>query len=163
MAITIRVATPPDLPGINAIYNHYVACSTCTYQVEPSTEQERRQWYDAHGLQHPITVAEADGRIVGWGALNPFHARAGYDRTVEDSVYIHHDWHRKGIGRAVLGDLIKRARDLGHHTVIASISADQFASVEMHRVCGFETVAHLTEVGSKFGRLLDLVYMQLML
>jgi L-amino acid N-acyltransferase len=163
MAVTIRIARPADLPAINAIYNHYVACSTCTYQVEPSTDQERRQWYDAHDRLHPITVAEANGRVVGWGSLSRFHARAAFDRTVENSVYIHHEWHRKGIGRAILADLIQRARELGHHTVIAGISADQSASVELHRAFGFESVGHLKEVGFKFGRWLDLVYMQLML
>lgn len=163
MAVTIRIARPADLPAINTIYNHYVACSTCTYQVEPSTEQERRQWYDAHDEVHPITVAEVDGQIVAWGSLSRFHPRAAYDRTVEDSVYVHHQWHRKGIGRAILEDLIRRARELGHHTVIAIISADQIASVEIHRVLDFQEAGHLKEVGFKFGRWLDVVYMQHML
>ncbi len=163
MAILIRIATPADLPAINAIYNHYVACSTCTYQVEPSTDQERRQWYDAHDGLHPITVAEVDGQVVAWGSLSRFHPRAAYDRTVEDSLYVHHEWQRKGFGRAVLEDLISRARELGHHTVIAIISADQIASVAIHRALGFETVGDMKEVGFKFGRWLDIVYMQLML
>lgn len=161
--MTIRIATPGDLPAINAIYNHYVVASTCTYQVEPSTEQERRQWYDAHDELHPITVAEVDGQVVAWGSLSRFHPRAAYDRTVEDSVYVHHQWQRKGIGRAILEDLIRRARELGHHTVIAIISADQTASVEIHRALGFREAGHMKDVGFKFGRWLDIVYMQLML
>ncbi len=159
----IRIAGPDDLPAINAIYNHYVAISTCTYQVVPSTEQERRQWYDAHDALHPITVAEVDGQIVAWGSLSCFHPRAAYDRTVEDSVYVHHQWQRKGIGRAILADLISRARELGHHTVIGIISGDQIASVEIHRALGFQEAGYLKEVGFKFGRWLDVVYMQLML
>lgn len=163
MVITIRLATAADLPEINAIYNHFVLCSTCTYQLEPSTAEERAQWFEAHGEEHPATVAVVDGRIVGWGSLSRFHARAAYNRTVENSVYVHHQWHRKGIGRALLKDLIERARTLGHHTIIAGISADQAASVELHRVFGFEKVAHLKQVGHKFNRWLDVVYMQYML
>ena len=163
MAVTIRIARPDDLPAINAIYNHYVLGSTCTYQAEPSTDQERRQWYDVHDELHPITVAEVDGQVVGWGSLSRFHPRAAYDQTVEDSVYVHHQWQRKGIGRAILEDLIGRARELGHHAAIAIISADQIASVEIHRALGFQEAGHLKEVGFKFGRWLDTVYMQLML
>lgn len=159
----IRLATAADLDAINAIYNHYVFNSTCTYQTEPSTAQERAAWFAAHGDSHPVTVLETNGGIIGWGSLSKFHQRAAYGRTVENSVYVRHDTLHKGIGSALLADLIQRARAIGHHSIIAGISADQIPSVELHRKFGFAEVARLKEVGYKFDRWLDVIYMQLML
>ena len=156
----IRVATAADLPAINAIYNHYVLCSTCTYQTEPSTPAEREAWFAAHGPRHPVTVAEIDGEVVGWASLSRFHARAAYGHTVENSVYVRHDRHRHGIGGALLADSIGRAAGMGHHTILALIDAAQTASVNLHLRHGFLQVAHLREVGFKFGRWLDVVYLQ---
>ena len=159
----IRLATAADLGAINAIYNHYVLHSTCTYQEEPSTAEERSGWFAAHGPQYPITVAQSDGgEVLGWGSLSRFHPRSAYRWTVENSVYVRHDLHRRGIGRALLDDLIVRAQSLGHHSILAIIDASQPASVALHRACGFKPVANLKEVGFKFGRWLDVVYMQRM-
>jgi phosphinothricin acetyltransferase len=158
--MTIRLAREADLGAINAIYNHFVLHSTCTYQEEPSTAAERAAWFAAHGPEHPVTVAEADGEVIGWGSLSRFHPRSAYRRTVENSVYVRHDLHRRGIGRALLVDLIARAAAIGHHTIIAGIDAEQQPSVALHRALGFEEVGHLKEVGHKFGRWLDVIYMQ---
>jgi L-amino acid N-acyltransferase len=159
----IRPATPDDLVAINDIYNHYVLHSTCTYQTEPETMEARRAWFAGHAEKHPVTVGVEDGTVVGWGSLSRFHARAAYARSVENSVYVHHEHHRKGIGRALLEDLIGRARAVGHHTIIAGIDADQAASVALHAAAGFAKVALLNEVGFKFGRWLHVIYMQKML
>jgi phosphinothricin acetyltransferase len=161
--LRIRLATPADLPAINEIYNYYVLNSTCTYQEEPSTDAEREIWFIAHGPKHPITVADADGAIVGWASLSPFHPRSAYRGTLENSIYVHHDRQRQGIGNALLLDCIERAKSIGHHTIIAGIDLEQAASVHIHQRAGFEKVAHLKEVGFKFGRWLDVVYLQLML
>src|SRR2546421_1300417 len=159
----IRLAAPADLVAINDIYNHYVLHSTCTYQEEPETMEQRHKWFDAHGERHPVTVAVMDDRIVGWGSLSPFHARSAYRNTVENSVYVHHEMHRRGIGSMILQDLIERARVIGHHTIIAGIDGEQTASLALHARFGFEKVAHLKQLGFKFGRWLDVIYMQLML
>lgn len=161
--LSLRPAIAGDLPAINAIYNHYVLHSTATYQTEASAEAERAIWFAAHGARHPVIVAELDGRVVGWGSLSPFHARAAFAHTVEDSVYIHRDFHRRGVGRALLAELIARARALGHHTIIAAISADQEPSLALHQGFGFTESGRLREVGHKFGRWLDVVYLQLAL
>jgi L-amino acid N-acyltransferase len=108
-------------------------------------------------------VGVEDGTVVGWGSLSRFHARAAYARSVENSIYVHHEHHRKGIGRALLEDLIGRARAVGHHTMIAGIDADQAASVALHAAAGFAKAALLNEVGFKFGRWLHVIYMQKML
>jgi phosphinothricin acetyltransferase len=161
--ILIRPARRTDLKAINHIYNHYVLHSTCTYQEEPETMAERRRWFDHHGNQHPVIVAELDGAVVGWGSLSAYHPRSAYRRSVENSVYVHHQFHRRGIGSLVMKDLIKRARRLGHHAIIAGIDAEQSASVDLHSRFGFKKVGQLVQVGFKFKRWLDVIYMELVL
>ncbi len=142
---------------------YYVLNWTSTYQTEPATAEERAAWFEAHGPQHPVTVAERKGEAVAWGSLSRFHPRAAYSRTAEDSVYVRQDCLRQGLGATVLADLIVRARALKHHVIVAGISADQAASVELHRRQGFVQCGLLKEVGYKFERWLDVIYMQLML
>jgi phosphinothricin acetyltransferase len=161
--LTIRLARESDLAAINAIYNHYVLHSTCTYQVTPETNEARLTWFREHGGAHPVTVAELDGAIVGWAALNRFHKREAYAHTVENSVYVRHDLHRRGIGRTLLADSIERARQLGHHTILACISAEQGGSIALHKAFGFVEAAYLRELGWKQGQWLDVVYLQLLL
>lgn len=160
---TIRLAVESDLAAINDIYNHYVLHATSTYQEEPETIEARRAWFRDHDARHPVTVAEVDGRVVGWGSLSVYNRRSAYRYTVEDSIYIHHDCHRLGIGSALLQDLIDRARALDYHVIVAGADTEQAASVALHAKFGFQTVAHFQQVGLKFGRWLDVVYMQLML
>jgi L-amino acid N-acyltransferase len=159
----IRLATANDLVAINDIYNYYVLNSTCTYQEELEPIEGRRSWFAKHGEKHPATVALLDNQIVGWGSLSPYHARSAYRNTVENSVYVHHEFHRKGVGSVLLKDLIDRSRAIGHHTIIAGIDGEQKASLAIHEKFGFEKVAHLRQMGFKFDRWLDVIYMQLML
>jgi phosphinothricin acetyltransferase len=159
----IRAAIEPDLSAINDIYNYYVQHSTCTYQEQFETIDQRRAWFAKHGSRHPVTVATSDGQIVGWGSLSPYHVRSAYDRTVENSVYVDHEFHRRGIGSIILKDLIDRAGVIGHHAIIAAIDFEQPASIALHRKFGFTEVGHFKEVGNKFQRWLDVVYMQLLL
>lgn len=161
--IVVRQAGLADLEAINTIYNHYVLHSTCTYQTEPETSEGRRTWFDRHGPGHPVIVAEADGVVLGWGSLSAFHARSAYGHTVEDSVYVRHDLRRQGIGRILLEDLIERARDFGHHTIIGIIDAKQPPSIALHAKQGFVETGHLRQVGFKFEQWLDVTYMQLIL
>jgi phosphinothricin acetyltransferase len=162
---TLRPATSADLPAINAIYNHYVLHSTCTYQTVPSTEEERAEWFAAHGPKHPVIVAvdEASGSVIGWGSLSRFHPRQAYENSVEDSIYLHHHWQGRGVGSLVLTELLRLAVDLGYHTVLGGIDTGQPGSVALHAKFGFEKVSHLKEVGFKQGRWLDVIWMQKML
>lgn len=161
--VHLRSATPADLAAINAIYNHYVLTCTCTYQEEPETEEGRRQWFDRHGGPHPVIVAEADGTVAGWGSLSSFHPRSAFRRTVENSVYVHHQHHGRGIGSLLLQELIVRARALGHQAIIGAIDSTQAPSLALHAKFGFQEAGRLRRVGLKFGRWLDLVYMELIL
>lgn len=160
---TLRPATAQDLPAINAIYNHYVLHSTCTYQTVPSTAAEREAWFAQHGEKHPVIVAEEQGEIIGWSSLSKFHPRQAYENSVEDSIYLHHHWQGKGIGSLLLADLIERARALGHHTMLGGIDADQKGSVALHAKFGFVECAVFKQVGYKQDRWLDVIWMQKML
>jgi L-amino acid N-acyltransferase len=163
-APALRLATEADLSAINDIYNYYVLRSTCTYQLEPETLEARRAWFRAHlPEKYAITVAELDGQIAGWGSLSKFRDRAAYDPTVEASVYIHHELHRRGLGRLILVDLIERARAAGFHSLIGGASAEQTASIKLQESLGFTHIAHFKQVGYKFGQWLDVVFLQLML
>jgi phosphinothricin acetyltransferase len=158
----IRAATADDLPEITRIYNHYVPRSTCTYQEQPDTITARRHWFDRHGERHPIVVAMLEGKLVGWGSLSPFHSRTAFRFTVEDSVYIDQAYQRRGIGRALLADLVRRAHEIGHHAIIAAIDAEQTPSLRLHEAAGFIRVGELVQVGFKFNRWLNVVYVQKM-
>ena len=161
--VTIRNATTADLGAINDIYNRYVRHCSCTYQEKPETPKERRQWFRHHGERHPVIVAEVNGRVIGWGSLSTYHARSAYRYTVENSVYVHHRHHRRGIGSLLLQDLITRARGLGYRAIIAGIDAEQTGSVALHAKFGFKEVGRLKQVGFKFNRWLDVIYMELLL
>ena len=162
MPIAIRLATAADLPAIHELYNHYVLHSTCTYQTEVEPLSAREAWFAARGPEHPVTVAEVDGTVVAWGALSRFHPRSAYRRTVENAVYVRHDSHRQGVGRAVLADLIERAAALGHHTIVALVDGEQAGSLALHERLGFERAGRIREAGFKFDRWLDVVYLQRM-
>jgi phosphinothricin acetyltransferase len=111
-----------------------------------------------------VFVAVADGgRVVGWSALNRFHARPGYRFTTENSVYVAADQRGRGIGTRLLPPLIEAAQRLGLHAIIGAIDADNEASLRLHARFGFEKVAHLRQVGFKFGRWLDVVYLERLL
>lgn len=157
----IRTAMESDLEAINDIYNYYVPLSTCTYQEKLETMDARRLWFGFHGEKHPVTVALENDQVVGWGSLTPFRERSAYRFTVENSVYVHHRHHRRGIGSLLLGDLIDRCRYLGHRVVVAGIDGEQSASVAIHAKFHFQKVGHLHRVGFKFGRWLDVIYMEL--
>jgi phosphinothricin acetyltransferase len=152
-----------DLAAVNTIYNHYVVHSTCTYQLDPETDEARVAWFHDHGPAHPLLVAEDGDRVVGWASLSRYHSRCGYASTVEDSIYVDRDFHRRGIGGALLDALVTQARALGHHVIIAGIDSAQPGSVALHARFGFVEAGCLRQVGRKFGRWLDVVYMQLLL
>jgi phosphinothricin acetyltransferase len=157
----IRHATLDDAAAIEGIYVHYVLTSTCTFQEDPGTVEQRQRWMAQHGPRHVVLVAEEAGQVVGWGALSPYRERTAYRHTVENSVYVRADRHRRGVGHALLAELIARARAAEHRLIIAAISADQPASLALHARLGFELVGTLRAAGLKFGRWIDVSLMQL--
>jgi L-amino acid N-acyltransferase YncA len=162
-APVIRLAVAADLPAINDIYNHYVPISTTTYDLQPLPLAERERWFAGREPIHPVTVACDADAIIGWGSLHAFRAKPGYRSTVENSVYVHPDHQRQGIGSIVLVDQIERARALGLHAIVAVISAEQTASIALHAKHGFQEVGRFPQIGRKFNRWLDVVFMELLL
>ena len=158
----IRPATRSDLPGILEIYNDAVLTTTATYDYEPRTLEHRTQWFEERQRDgYPVFVAVDDaGRVIGWSALNPFHARMGYRFTSENSVYVAVDMRGKGLGKLLLAPLIEGAKARGLHAIIAVIDADNEASIRLHAAFGFEKVGLFKQTGFKFNRWLDVVYME---
>lgn len=167
--LIIRPAVREDCPGILAIYNDAVLNTTATYDYEPRPLEHRQQWFDVRKRDgFPIFVAVEPGvdkteRVVGWSALNPFHERMGYRFTSENSVYVAADRRGQGIGARLLAPLIPAAEARGLHAILAVIDASNAASIRLHERHGFETVGHFKQVGYKFGRWLDVVYMERLL
>ncbi len=161
----IRAASYDDLPGILEIYNDAVLQTTATYDYEPRTLEHRRAWFEDHQKHnYPVFVAVNEaGRVVGWSSLSRFHDRMGYRFTAENSVYVAADHRGRGLGKLLLAPLIEAARRQGLHAVVAGIDAANEASVRLHASFGFQKVAHLKQVGFKFNRWLDVVYMELLL
>jgi L-amino acid N-acyltransferase len=162
--IRIREAIEADLPGILAIYNDAILTTTAVYQYEPHTLEMRREWMrekQAHGF--PVLVAEQAGEIAGFGTLGLWRAAAAYKYTAENSVYVAADRRGRGVGRRLLGSLIESARAMDMHAVVAVVDADNAVSIALHEAFGFERAAHFRQVGYKFGRWLDLVFLELVL
>jgi len=162
--ITIRAAREADLPSILAIYNDIILTTTAVYQYEPQSMDMRKAWYEGRlkdGL--PIFVAESEGQILGFSSYGPFRAWPAYKYTVENSVYVSAEQRGKGIGKLLIAPLIDAAGKSDLHAIIASIDASNDASLRLHRSFGFEEVAHFKQVGYKFGRWLDLKFLELIL
>jgi len=162
-ACSIRLATRDDAEAIDSIQNHYVVNSTATFLTEPLTMTQRLAWLEGRSPVHPVTVAEIDGIVVGWGALGEFRGRPAYRYTTEFSVYVRPDRHRHGIGRALLADLTERARFAGHHALVGGCCSESTAILALLEASGFSRVARFPEVGRKFDRWLDVVFMQRLL
>jgi L-amino acid N-acyltransferase len=161
--IALRPAVESDLAAINDIYNYYVEHSTCTYQEQPETIGDRFEWFHNHGHAYPVTIAEHNGQVVGWSSISPYHSRSAYRHTIENSVYVRHGWHRRGIGSLLLEDVINKSRTLGYHAIIAAIDSDQTQSIALHAKYNFQHSGRLEQVGRKFGQWLDVIYMELFL
>ena len=162
--INIRTATENDLPAILVIYNHIILNTTAIYQYQPQTMEMRKAWYDTRMKDgHPFFVAESEGQIVGFSTYGHFRAWPAYKYTVENSVYVSADQRGKGIGKLLILPLISTAANNNLHAIIASVDASNEVSLRLHKSFGFEEVAHFKQVGYKFGRWLDLKFLELLL
>ena len=160
----VRLARLDDGEAMRAIYNLEVTESTVTFDLVPRSAVQQEQWLRQHAGAHPAVVATgAEGEVVGFGSLSPYRDRPAYATTVEDSVYVRRDLQRRGIGRALLSELVELATSHGFHAVIARIVDGHEASIGLHRACEFDLIGVEREVGRKFGRWLDVVVMERLL
>ncbi|MBS0374289.1 MAG: N-acetyltransferase [Proteobacteria bacterium] len=158
----VREAGDADLPGILDIYNDVIRTSTAVYSIDAVTIEEQREWVAARRVRgFPVLVATDAAQVLGFASFGDWRGVwAGYRYTVEHSVHVRADARRRGVGRELVEALIPRARELGKHVMIGGIDAANLDSILFHQRLGFERVAHFHEVGRKFGRWLDLVFMQ---
>lgn len=160
----VRDATEADLGCILEITNEAIAHTTAIWSLTPATLETRRAWFrerTARGF--PILVAAQDGGVLGFGSFGDFRPWEGYLHTVEHSVYVQPEAQGRGIGTALLVALVARAGTLGKHAMVAGIEGNNAASLALHRRAGFEESGRLRQVGRKFDRWLDLVFMQKLL
>jgi phosphinothricin acetyltransferase len=159
---TLRASTDADVPAVTAIYAHHVLTGLASFETVPPAAQEmarRRMEVLKRGL--PFLVAEIAGSVVGYAYASPYRARPAYRFTLEDSIYIHPDHTRKGIGRLLLQALIASCEEKGYRQMVAIIGDSGNApSIGLHQAFGFEHAGTLRSVGFKFGRWVDTVLMQ---
>jgi len=158
----IRPAILADLPAVLDIYNDVIATSTAVYSLAPSSLDERRAWFQSRSSAgYPIIVAAGPEGVLGFASFGEFRgAWPGYRYSVEHSVHVRRDQRSRGIGSRLIQELFPLAGAMGKHVIIGGIDAANDGSLRLHQRLGFERVAHFREVGHKFGRWLDLVFMQ---
>ena len=160
----IRDAEERDLPAILAIHNDEILHGTALWWREPVDLDNRRAYLATlRAKSYPFLVVQHDKTLAGYGSFGDFRPQHGYDRTVETSVYVHPDHRRRGVAAALLPHLIDAARALGKHAMIGAIDATNEGSLRLHRRFGFVETGRMPQVGYKFGRYLDLVFMQRLL
>jgi L-amino acid N-acyltransferase YncA len=157
----IRPAQPGDAAALRAIRNDVIEHSTAMWTTHLLSPAEGRAWLADNLTRRSAYVAEADSTVIGYANWAPWRPKDGYRHTVEDSVYLTSGHQGRGLGGELLAALVAAARDAGAHVMMASIEASNTPSITLHQRAGFELVGTAREVGSKFGRWLDLTMMRL--
>lgn len=160
----LRGATEHDLSAILAIYNHAIETTTAVFDYRPHTLHMRREWFETKRAANlPVVVAVDNDGVVGFATYGPFRAWPAYKYSVEHSVYVAANARRRGVGLALVTEVIAEARRNQMHNVIAGITTDNAPSLQLHRRLGFVDAGCIHEVGYKFGRWLDLALLELLL
>jgi phosphinothricin acetyltransferase len=164
MEIKIRPAVFSDLDTILEIVNHQILHSTSNYDYEPHDFETQKLWFEEKQAKNsPVIVAEFENGPIGYATYGTFREKIGYQYTVEHSVYVAQEFIGKGVGKLLLAELIRLAKEQGFHVMIGAIDADNSGSIAFHEKFGFKVVGTIREVGYKFDHWLDLVFMQLIL
>ena len=160
--VSVRDAETRDLPEVQRIYAHHVLHGLASFEVEPPDVAEITRRYDAiRQLGLAFVVAEQGQRVLGYAYASPYRPRIGYRFTIEDSIYVDDTARGKGVGRRLLAELIGRCTRLGYRQMLAVIGdSGNAGSIGLHAALGFERTALLPSVGFKFGRWVDVVFMQ---
>jgi len=160
--VNVRPADRQDLPAINAIYNHYVAASHCTFDLAPIALERRETWFEQFAREgpHRLFVAETDGDIIGFTYSSTLRPRPAYDTSVESTVYVRDGAVGAGVGAALYGALFEALGTQPIHRVYAGIALPNDASVRLHERFGFIQTGVWHEVGNKFGRYWDVAWFE---
>ncbi|MET0299648.1 MAG: N-acetyltransferase family protein [Flavitalea sp.] len=160
----VREATENDLPQMLEIYNEIIVNTTAVFHYEAHSAETRRDWFNLKKEQgFPVFVADENGTIAGFSSIGPFRPWPAYKYTVENSVYVAVPYRGKGVSKLLMQPLIDSARKLDMHAIIAVIEAENEASIKLHEKFGFVNVGQFPQVGYKFGKWLDLAFLQLTL
>jgi phosphinothricin acetyltransferase len=161
----IRNATITDSEGIAAIYNDAVLNTTAIWNELTVDAANRAAWMaERQAAGYPVLVASNEaGEVIGYASFGDWRAWDGYRHTVEHSVYVRRDSRGGGVGKTLLTALIEQARAIGKHVMVAGIESGNTASIQLHLNLGFQNVGRMNEVGAKFGKWLDLTFLQLQL
>jgi phosphinothricin acetyltransferase len=162
MNIEIRPVTPADIPSIHTIYQESVLNDTASWELTPPDQAEMdNRVQTVLGKEMPYLVAVVEKQVVGYSYASNYHTRPGYRYTVENSIYVHSDFHRLGIGKKLLSALIDICAIKGYRQMVAIIGgSERFASIALHQSLGFRQVGLLPHIGLKQARWLDVVIMQ---
>lgn len=157
----IRNAEPRDVPAILALYNQAVRDTTAAWTSREETLDDRLTWFEARMSQGlPVLVATGpDDDVLGFASFGPFRPKEGYRLTVEHTLYVNPAAQRQGVGRKLLVRLMEIAETRGIHVLVGVVDGDNTPSIGLHEALGFEKTGHLPQVGTKFGRWLDLVFL----
>lgn len=162
--IEIRSANTNDIPAMLEIYNEIILNTTAVWHYEAHTLEMRKEWFEQRQKEgFPIFVALEGEKMLGFSSYGPFRPWPGYKKTVENSVYVSADSRGRGVGKLLIPPLIEAAKQMGLHAMLAGIEAENEASIALHEKFGFVEVAHFKEVGWKFGRWMDLKFLELII
>jgi phosphinothricin acetyltransferase len=163
-AVIIRPAEDRDIKPMQAIFNHEVEHTLSSWRWAPLNDEEWQGWFEEHTTDpYALLTAEVDGQVAGFAGYSSFRSPAGYDTTVENSVYLSEDFRGMGLGRRLLKELMSVARDKDIHAMIAAITVTNERSIRLHQGLGFVEVGRLPQVGAKFDRWLDLTLLEVLL
>jgi len=157
----IRSVELSDSKSITDIYNYYIETTAITFEEIPLTAPEMQKRVNGIRELFPYLVYEENGEILGYAYLDAFHSRSAYRFTLEDSIYLRNGSQGKGIGRALLDELLNEVKKRDAHSIMAKITLPNERSVNLHEAFGFKNVGILKEVGRKFDKWLDVGYWEL--
>ncbi|EGW36346.1 GNAT family N-acetyltransferase [Desulfosporosinus sp. OT] len=158
----IRQAVANDLCEILEIYNDAILNTTAIYTYNVQTLEERTLWFNKKNEDGiPVLVFEDNNKVIGFATYGPFRAWPAYKYTIEHSVYVHHGYKRRGIGTALVKEIMRIADERKFATLVAGIDAFNQTSLKMHEKLGFEYSGTIKNAGFKFGKWLDLAFYQL--
>jgi len=157
----VVTATLQDIPQILEIVNHYIANDSCIYDIDPRTIEKQIEWFENQMIQqYPVIVAKQDDQVLGFASYSQYRPKVGYRFSMEHSIYLHPAFGQKGIGTLLMTSLISIAKEKNIHILIGGIDASNLGSIQFHEKFGFQIVGRMNEVGFKFNRWLDLIWMQ---
>jgi phosphinothricin acetyltransferase len=159
----VRLATTDDADAVCSIYNDGIADRVATLETELRTPDERRQWLGTRDGRHPVIVASIGGEIVGWASLNVFNTREAYRHVADISVYVARAWRGKGVGTALMEQLVRLGREHGFHKLVLAGFPFNPASMALYRRSGFRDVGVYKEQGLLDGRWVDVIVMEKLL